>query len=153
MRVRAHRRRLAAERHDFGRGGSAIRVGEVALERGVHDVAAAPEIMRGVVHADHAHAEFVGELHAGVHRLVGDGLAELVVAVPDFGGGKARRQLLDLRAGRPAADLAAEQFVEVQRLDGVVRADAVIRGAGAKPRAGGGLGGIVTALEIRLGDE
>ena len=31
-----------------------------------------------------------------------------VVAVPDLGGGEARRQLLDLRAGRPAADLAAE---------------------------------------------
>ena len=75
------------------------------------------------------------------------------MAVPDFGGGETRRQLLDLRAGRPAADLAAEQFVEVQRLDGVVRADAVIRGASAKPRAGGGLGGIVTALEIRLRDE
>ncbi len=153
MRVRAHRRRLAAERHDFRRGRRAVRVGEVALERSVHDIAAAPEIMRGVVHAHHAHAEFVGELHAGVHRLVGDGLAEFVVAVPNFSGGKARRQPLDLRAGRPAADLAAEQFVEVQRLDGVVRADAVIRGAGAEPRAGGSLGGIVTTLEIRPRDE
>ena len=153
MWIRAHRRRLAAKRHNFRRGRRAVRVGEITPERGVHDVAAAPEIMRRVVHAHHAHAEFVGELHAGVHRLVGDGVAELVVAVPDFGGGKARRQLLDLRAGRPAADLAAEQFVEVQRLDGVVCADAVIRGASAKPRAGSGFRGVVTAFEIRLRDE
>ena len=59
----------------------------------------------------------------------------------------------DLCAGLPAADFAAEQFVEVQRLDGVVRADAIIRGAGAEPRAGGGLSGIVTAFQISLRDE
>jgi hypothetical protein len=135
MRVRAHRRRFAAERHDFGRGRGAVRVSDITFERGVHDVTAAPEIMRRVVHADHADAEFVGELHAGVHRLVSHGLAKLVVAVPDFGGGKARRQLLDLRAGRPAADLAAEQFVEVQRLDGVVRALAQNRAPAAASAA------------------
>jgi len=55
--------------------------------------------------------------------------------VPDFGGGEARRQLLDFRAGLPATDLASEQLVEVQRLDGVVRADAVIRKHWNKNRA------------------
>jgi hypothetical protein len=74
----------------------------------------------------------------------------LKCAVPDFGGGEARRQLLDFGAGLPAADLAAEQLVEVQRLDGVVRADAVIGRAGTKPRARGGLIGGVTARQIRL---
>ena len=106
--------------------------------------------MRGVVHAHHAHTIFVGELHAGVHGLVRDRLAELVVSVPDFGSGEARGQLLDLRTGLPAADLAPKDFVEMQRLDGIVRADSVIRRARTKPRTGRGLVGVVTALEVRL---
>jgi hypothetical protein len=44
-------------------------------------------------------------------------------------------------------------MVEVQRLERVVRADAVARGLGAEPRAGRGLRGRVAALAISGGDE
>ena len=90
--------------------------------------------MRGVVHTDHADAVLVGQLHAALHRAIGHRLAELVVSVPRFGCGETRRKFFDLRAGSPTADLAPEQIVEVKRLQRIVGADAVARGAVAEPR-------------------
>ena len=111
--------------------------------------------MEGVVDGDRAHAVLVGELDAALDGVDGDGLAELLVGVPDFRGLEARGLLGDGGVGRAARDLGAgaEEFVEVQRLEGVVRADAVVRG-----HAGhlGGLGrflGAEAALDVGGGDE
>ena len=109
--------------------------------------------MGGIVHADHADAEFVGEFPASVHGLVGDGLAEFEAAVPNLGGGEAGGEPLDLRSRFPASDLAAEQLVQMEGLDGVVRADAVIGGAGAKARPRRRFVRRVAAGEIGLPDQ
>ena len=134
MRVGAHRRCLPAEGYDLGGGRGTIGVSNVALERSVDHVASTPEIMRGVVHAHHTNAVLVGQLHAAFHRAIGHRLAELVVSVPRLGGGETRRKFFDLRAGSPTPDLAPEQIVEMKRLQCIMRADAVARGAVAEPR-------------------
>ena len=84
MRVGAERGKLATEGHDLGKRGGAVGVGEVTLLRHVHHVAAAPEVMEGVVDGDRADAVLVGEAHGLGHRAVSGGLAELAVGVPNF---------------------------------------------------------------------
>ena len=121
---------FALERDDFGERGGAIRISDITALGGFHHIAAAPEVVEGVVDRDRAHAVLVGELDAAVDGVDGDGLTELLMRVPDFGGCEARSLLGDGGVGRAARDLGAgaEEFVEVQRLQGVVRADAVVRG-------------------------
>src|SRR2546428_12375588 len=94
--------------------------------------------MKRPVHADNSDAVFIGEFHAGVHRAVCDGLTELLVCVPDACGLEPAWPFFDLRARHAAAYLAAEQLIEMQRLDSVVRADAVFGCGGAKPCSVGG---------------
>ncbi len=50
MRIGTKGREFAPKRDDFSKGSSAVGVGDVAALRSVHDVATAPEIMKGVVH-------------------------------------------------------------------------------------------------------
>jgi len=50
-----------AEWDDFGEQRGAIGVSNKSLLRGFQSVSAAPEIMKGVIDANHADAEFVGE--------------------------------------------------------------------------------------------
>ena len=80
-------------------------------------------------------------------------LAELAVRVPDLGGGEARRFFLDLRAGLAAAGTGAEEMVEVERLDRVVRANAVARRFGAETRSFGCFVSQITAMTVRSFDE
>lgn len=89
MGVGAEGGEFSAEGDDFGEGGGAVGVGEVAAFGGFHDVAAAPEVVEGVVHGDLGDAVLFGEFDGAVDGLVGDGLAEFFVGVPDFGGGEA----------------------------------------------------------------
>src|SRR5690606_17986876 len=88
VRVRPESGELAAEGHDLGEGRGAVGVGDVAALRRVHDVAAAPEVVEGVVDRDGAAAVLIGEANAGLDRLAGDGLAELAVRVPALHGGE-----------------------------------------------------------------
>ena len=155
VRIGSERRELALEGDDFRERGGAVRVGDVTALGGFHHVAAAPEVVEGVVDGDRAHAVLVGELDAAFDGVDGDGLAKFLVGVPDFGRLEARGLLRDSRVGRAARDLGAgtKQFVEVQRLEGVVGADAVVRG-----HAGhlGGLGRLLraeAALDVGGGDE
>ena len=64
--------------------------GQPQLQPGPEGVRVPHVELEEVVHADHADAVFVGELHASVHRFIRDGLTELVVAVPDFRRGDER---------------------------------------------------------------
>ena len=65
MRVGAERRELALEGDDFRERGGAVRVGEVTALGGFHHVAAAPEVVEGVVDGDRAHAVFVSLVAPG----------------------------------------------------------------------------------------
>jgi hypothetical protein len=85
--------------------------------------------VKRVVHGHLADAVALGEGDAGLDGLLGDGLAEFAMRVPDFGGGKTSGQLLNRSARHAAADFGAEVIVEAQRLDAVVRAHAMPRGA------------------------
>jgi len=155
VRVGAERRELALEGDDFRERGGAVRVGEVTALGGFHHVAAAPEVVEGVVDGDRAHAVFVGELDAALDGVDGDGLAELLVGVPDFRGLETRGLLGDGGVGRAARDLGAraEEFVEVEGLQRVVRADAVVRGHAGHLGGLGGLLGAEAALDVGGGDE
>ena len=88
MRVGAEGGEFPAEWNNFSEGGGAVGVGVVAALGGFHDVAAAPEIVEGVVHGDLGDAELIGELDGAVDGAVGDGLAEFFVGVPAFRGGE-----------------------------------------------------------------
>jgi hypothetical protein len=88
----------------------------------------------GIVHTHHADAELVGKFHAALHGFVGNGLSEFLMSVPDFRCGEARWQDFDFRCGNPFPDLAAEEVVKVKRLECVVRANAMPRGAVAETR-------------------
>ena len=125
MRICAHGWKLAEEWHDFTGAGGATCICDVTALCRVNHVAAAPEIMKRIVHSDDADAVFIGHFHAGIHRRERDRLAEFLVGVPALDGFEFGWQLLQLRARRAAADLRTEQLVEVDCLDGVVRANAV----------------------------
>ena len=133
MRVRAHRRRLAAKGDDFRSGRGAIRIGDVAFEGGVDHISPTPEVVGGIVHAHHADSKLVSKFHAAFHGVVGNRLAEFVVSVPSLRRGESRGKFLDHRSGRPAPDLAAEKVIEVERFEGIVGADPVPGGTVAKP--------------------
>jgi hypothetical protein len=153
VRIGAEGRVFAAEGHDFREGGGAIRVGDVAALGGVHHVAATPEVVEGVVDGDHADAVFVGELDGFLDGGVTGGLAELAIGVPDGGAAETGFHFLDLGLRHAALGAGAEEVVEVEGLEAVVRADAVARGLGAEARAGFGFGLRVTAMFIRGDDE
>ena len=149
VRIGAERGKLSLERHDFGQRGRAVGVGDVALLCGLHHIAAAPEIVKRIVDRDRARTVGVGELYAGVDRLPSHGLPQLLLRIPHLRSFEAAGELPDRSPGRAAAGLRAKQFVEVQCLDCVVRADAVLRGGRGELRRMVGLGGVETSLEIR----
>ena len=60
--------------------------------------------MRGIVDTHRANAKLIGQFHASLHGLVGNGLAEFFVSVPNFRSGKACGQHFDFRAGHPLTD-------------------------------------------------
>ena len=134
MRIRPQRGELAPERHDLRESGSAVRVGEVTALGGIHDVAAAPEVVKGIVHADLADAVLIGEADGFLHRGEGRGLAKLEIGIPNFGSSKFAGDFLDHGTRHAAAGLASEMLVEVQRLDAIVGPDAM--GAGHFAEAG-----------------
>ena len=125
VRVGAEGGKFAAEGHHFRQRGGAVGVGEIAALSGGHDVAAAPQIVEGIVHGNLRNAELVGQFDGALDRPIGHRLAEFFVSIPAFRGGEAAGQHGDLRGGDAAADARPEQVVEVQRLEGVVGADAV----------------------------
>jgi len=128
VRVGAQRGELAAEGDDLGECCGAVGVSDVAFFRSIHHIATAPEIVEGLIDADDAHAVFVSEFHAGVHRFIGDGLAELFLRVPLLRGFEFGGFLDDRSTGNAAwAGLVAgtEVIVEVQGFDAVVSFDAV----------------------------
>ena len=81
--------------------------------------------MRRIVHADDAHAELVGKLHATIHGLVGHGLSELVVSVPGLRCGETRGEFFDPGARGPAPDFASKKVVEMKCFQGIVGANTV----------------------------
>ena len=91
--------------------------------------------MKRVVHAHLTNAILIGEPDGFLHRGEGGGLAEFKIRIPNFGGSKSAGNFLDDRARHAAARLAAKVFVKVQRLNAVVRADAMR--AGHVAEAGG----------------
>lgn len=151
--VGAEHGELAAEGDDLGEGGGAVGVGDVAALGGVHDVTAAPEVVEGVIDADLADAVLVGQLNAAVHGGEGDGLTELLFAVPGFRGGEGFADDFDLGTGDAAAIAGAEQVVEVEGFDDVVGADAVRGGELAEAGGVGRFSGGVAAVKVGAGDE
>ena len=113
MRVGAQRGKHALERHHLRERRGAVGVGDVALLRSLHHVAAAPEIVEGVVDRDRAAAVGVGQLHAGVDRLPGHRLAELLLGVPGLRGFEPAREPPNRSLRHAAAGLRSEQLVEV----------------------------------------
>ena len=109
--------------------------------------------MGGIIHTHHADAELVGELHATLHGLVGDGLTEFFMSIPDLRCGKTGRQDFNFSPWRPLPNLAAEEVVKVDCLQGIVRANPMARGAVAESCGVGGFRFGVSTLEISLADE
>ena len=123
--VGAEGREFPAERNHLCECGGAVRVGKVAALGGLHHVAAAPEIVEGVVHGDLGNAVLIRKLDGAVDGLIRNGLAELLVRVPDFGCGETRWENLNFRAGDATAGGRSEKMVQVQGLERMVGADAV----------------------------
>ena len=149
VRVGAEGGEAAAEGDDFGESGGAVGVGDVAAACGFHDVAAAPEVVEGVVDADLADAVVVGEADGFVHGGEGGALAEFAVSVPDGGAAEARGEGFDDGSGDTAAGFAAEVFVEVEGFDAVVGADAVSGGHVAE--AGGVIAFLSGVATVKVG--
>jgi hypothetical protein len=78
-----------------------------------------------VVDGNGADAVLIGEFNGGIHRAIRGGLPQFLVGIPDFCCGETRRFLFDLRTRHAALRSRAEEMIEVQRLDRVVRADSV----------------------------
>lgn len=116
---------LTAEGDYFGEGCCAIGVGDVAALGGVHHVAATPEVVEGVVYTDLADAVFIGHGDAGFHGFEGGGLAKLHIRVPDLGGFEFTWELFNGGSGSAAAAFGAEEFIEVEGFDCIVRPDSV----------------------------
>ena len=148
VRIRAERGEHAAKRHHLGQRRGAVGVGDVALLRGLHHIPTAPQVVEGVVDRHRARAVLVRQPHAGVDRLPGHGLAELLLGVPHLGRVEPRGKLFDRRLGHAPARLRPEEFVEVQCLDGIVGADAVPGGGRGQLRRVIGLDGIVSAVLV-----
>lgn len=144
---------LSKKRNDFGESGSAVGVGNVAFFGGLHDVAAAPEVVEGVVDGDLSDAVFVGHFNAAVDGGDGDGLAEFFVGVPDFGGFEAGVDDLDPGAGDTAAGSGAEEVVEMEGFERVVGADAVARGVLTDLGGDCGFIGLVATSLVGGGDQ
>ena len=153
MRVGAQRGKHALERHHLRERRGAVGVGDVALLRSLHHVAAAPEIVEGVVDRDRAAAVGVGQLHAGVDRLPGHRLAELLLGVPGLRGFEPAREPPNRSLRHAAAGLRPKQLVEVQGLDGVMGADAMPRGRGGEFRGVLRLGRVESAVEVGGADD
>ena len=109
--------------------------------------------MGGIIHTHHADAELVGELHATLHGLVGDGLTEFFMSIPDLRCGKTGRQDLDPSSWHPLPNLAAEEVIKVDCFQGIVGANAMARGAVAESRGVGGFLFGVSTLEISPADK
>ena len=71
-------------------------------------------------------AVLVSEFDGAVDRVIGSGLAELLVSIPDLTGRELALDLFDLSSRGATTCGRAKQMVEVQCLDRVVRADAVV---------------------------
>ena len=138
--IGAEGRKFPAEGDDFREGSGAIRVGDVAALGGVHHVAATPEVVEGVVDGDHTDAVFIGEFDGFLDGGVAGGLAEFFIGVPDGGTAETSFYFFDLGFRHAAVGAGAEDVIEVEGLEGIVGADAVARGVGAKARAGFGFG-------------
>ena len=104
--------------------------------------------MKRVVHRYRAGAVLVRQPHAGVDRLPGHRLAELLLGVPDLGRVEPAGKFLDRGLGHAPSRLRPEEFVEVHRLDGIVRADAVPGGRCSQPGGVIGLGGIKPSVLV-----
>jgi hypothetical protein len=133
------RGKLASERNDLGECRRAIGVGDVAAAGGIHHVAAAPEVVEGIVDRDRADAVGVGELDGGLHGAVGGGLTELAVGVPDLAAGNREGFSSILARGTQPLEPEPKRWSRCSALSAVVGADAVARGLGAETRALGGL--------------
>lgn len=133
--------------------GRAVRVGDVATPRSFHDVAAAPEVVRRIVHADRSGAEFISQPDAFLDRPVGDRLAELVMGVPTFAALNRDGFSSICAPGTQPPVWLPNNCVQMQGLDGIVGADAVAGRILAEPRGIGGFVGQVTALLKRRLDE
>ena len=120
-------------------------------------LAFADAMQRSDFHGLHAllsdDAELIGELHRVIHRLKRDGLAELAVRVPRGDGFVSRWKFLDRRARNAAAGARTEVLVEVQRLDRVVRLDAVPGGQLRKLRTRRRFVSGIAAMPIRRFNE
>ncbi len=109
--------------------------------------------MKRIIHRHHAGAIFVGELHAAFHRRERGGLAKFAIGIPAFDGFELGWNFFDICARFAPAGLGTEKLIEVQRLDGIVRFNAVPGGEFGKTCTGIGLLGGVTALAIRRSDK
>ena len=146
MRVGSEGGGFAPERNDLGQGGSAIGVGIIALGGGFHDVASAPQVVEGVVDHDGSGSVLVGHLHARIDGVEGNGLSDLEVGVPVLAGVEPGFLDLDPGARFASADRRAEEFVEVESLEGIVRPHPVAGGESGEFGYCGGFLGVETAV-------
>jgi hypothetical protein len=139
--------------YDLGESRGTVCVGDVPFFRRIHDIAAAPQIVESIVDADLANSMFVGEVHATLHGVEGYRLAELFLRIPYLGGIEETRLQLDLGSGNAAAGTTTKQVVEMQRLDRVVRPNAMRRGHLAKTRRSRSFIGREAAIAVSGIDE
>lgn len=151
VRVGAEGGEGSLERDDFGEGGGAIGIGDVAAFGGFHDISAAPQVMESMIHADLGDAEGVGQPHGFLHGGEGGGRAEFALGIPNPAGGKfpGRSDIADHGSGHASAGFGTKKVIEMQRFDGVVRFDAVSGGQFAE--AGGILGLAVGKAPLLIG--
>src|SRR5258708_2260793 len=72
MRIRSQGWKFAAKRNDFRESRCAVGVGDIAALRGIHHIAAAPEVVKCIINGDRSGAVLVSELDRFIHRAIRD---------------------------------------------------------------------------------
>lgn len=153
MRIGPENGEFATKGNDLAECGGAVCVGDVTFLRSIHDIAATPKIVEGIVHADLAYTVLVCEFHAAFHGSEGHALPKLQLSVPHFTGSEFLFDDFDLSARFASTGGAAEKVVEVEGLDGIVRANAMRRGHFAEPRSVLSFIGGVTTMNVGGADK
>lgn len=145
--IGAEGREFSAKGNHLGQGGRAIGVGDVAPFSRLHDVAAAPQVVEGVVDGDLADTEFICQFDAAIDGAVSDALTEFAVGIPDFRPFEARGDDFDFGTWNTTTGCGAEKVIEMEGLESVVGANAMAGGFSGELGALSGLSsGVATGL-------
>src|SRR4029453_15449064 len=153
MWVRTQGGSASPERNDFSEHRGAVSVPNETFPRRVQHVGPAPKVMPCLINTHHPHTEFGGELDRLLHRRISDGRSKLTIGVPDSAGGEMRRNLFHRGPWDTPTHTRPELVIQMQRLDGVVRPDPMLRRFPAEPPHCGNFFRVLSSVAEGRSDE